>query len=81
MCNAQSCSGATPWAGSTKCVEEGGEKGELLASRMLTAAVLIGLTRLHSVARRCEPQAFHTGGGLGVEKVQHMDPVDGRKVG
>ena len=84
MYNAQSCSGATPWTMPTKCVEEGGEKGELLASRMLTAALLIGLIRLHSVARRGEPQAFHSGGGLGVEKVQHLDPVepgDGRKVG
>lgn len=44
---------------------------------MLTAALLIGLARLHSVARRGEPQAFHSGGGLGVEKVQRMDPVDG----
>ena len=53
---------------------DGSEKGELLASRMLTSRALIGLTRLHSVARRGEPQAFHSGGGLSVEKVQHLDP-------
>lgn len=50
------------------------KKGELPASRMLTGAALIGLTRLHPcVARRGEPQAFHSGGGLSVEKVQHLD--------
>jgi len=43
---------------------------------MFTGAKMIGLIGLHPVARRREPQAFHSGGGLSVEKVQHLDPVD-----
>jgi hypothetical protein len=41
---------------------------------LLTAAVLIGLARLHPLAAAASRKAFHSGGGLSVEKVQHLDP-------